>query len=101
MDESTFENDMEPDSVEVDGFGDIIVEDFQRRKFYNAFVLRTAALLITRGDCVRINLEVPDDVGDMFAIGIVNAIFEIDNRMMVEIRWLYKAQEIPEIRRKT
>ena len=63
------------DDVECDGLGEVLVEEFSKKTFFNGFINHCSALRMFRGDCVRIRLDEVDEAGEDFAFGQITAIF--------------------------
>ena len=63
------------DDVECDGLGEVLIEEFSKKTFFNGFINHSSALRLFRGDCVRIRLDEVDEAGEDFAFGQITAIF--------------------------
>ena len=110
--------DIELEDVECDGLGQVLVEDSSGKTFFNGFINHSSNLNVYRGDCVRIRLDEVDEAGEDFAFGQVTAVFvervrhrstehvdeenaievasdadHIEEKLLVEIRWMHKPVE--------
>jgi len=90
--------DNDDDEIECSG-GEPVHIGEDGTKYYTEILVHD--LRVALGDFVRVNLDEPDEAGEMFAFAQVLAFYEDDSQFMfAEVRWFAKPEEVCAIRKK-